>query len=184
MQMDRRIHPHPIPESKAAIEFPRRVIEQCEAHRQILLGKQGLKEKLKQVFTPRFKAETDPDLMLYSGGFFDQHDRQLMQQCRHMPADELAVFSPSFHDQRLPELLFRYRCRNFPDTLSKDELKQWHAICRDRLMHADERGRNLPGMHAVIIERLKTATPEQKLVLEELNQYIGRLCSELGIEGL
>lgn len=159
-------------------------LDQCETHRQILLGKPGLKEKLKQVFTPRYRAETDPDLMLYSGGFFDQHDRQLMQQCRHMPAAELAVFSPSFHDQRLPELLFRYRCRNFPDTLSQEELKQWQAICRDKLLQSDERGRNLPAMHAVITEKLKTATPEQRVVLEELNQYIAWLCSELGIEGL
>lgn len=157
-------------------------LERCEAHRQMLLARPDLKQKLKQVFTSGFKAETDPDLMLYSGGFFDQHDRQLMQQCRSLSAEELANFSAEFHDGRLPELLFRYRCRNYPESLTKAELERWQTFCREKLLFADDEDRNLLGKRSVIEEKLKNANPEQRLVLEEVNQYIGWLCSELGIQ--
>ncbi|GIR14560.1 MAG: hypothetical protein CM15mP25_3150 [Gammaproteobacteria bacterium] len=36
----------------------------------------------------------------------------------------------SFADQRLPEMLFRYRARNFPDTLSDEEAAQWREHCQ------------------------------------------------------
>ena len=41
-------------------------------------------------------------------------------------------------DQRLPELLFRYRARNWPGTLSEDEAERWEAYRLKRL--EDPRG--------------------------------------------
>ena len=38
-----------------------------------------------------------------------------------------------FEDGRLPELLFRYRARNYPNTLNKEEQIQWHHFCKARL---------------------------------------------------
>ena len=38
-----------------------------------------------------------------------------------------------FDDERLPELLFRYRARNFPDTLSSEEQQRWRIFCQKRL---------------------------------------------------
>jgi exodeoxyribonuclease-1 len=43
-----------------------------------------------------------------------------------------------FRDARLPELLFRYRARNWPDTLSVSERARWNDYRRLRLR--DERG--------------------------------------------
>jgi len=39
-----------------------------------------------------------------------------------------------FRDARLPELLFRYRARNWPETLSADERRRWERFRRERLM--------------------------------------------------
>ncbi len=56
----------------------------------------------------------------------------------------LAAKRPAFADPRLDELLFRYRARNFPGTLSEPEQAQWlqqypnYAITVEG--HADERG--------------------------------------------
>ena len=38
-----------------------------------------------------------------------------------------------FRDPRLPELLFRYRARNWPDTLSAGERQRWDDYRRQRL---------------------------------------------------
>ena len=34
----------------------------------------------------------------------------------------------NFEDQRISEMLFRYRARNFPDSLNPDEQKQWQQF--------------------------------------------------------
>jgi len=50
------------------------------------------------------------------------------------PSTELGTQTWSFDDKRLPEMLFRYRARNYPETLNEDELAQWMEHCRDRLI--------------------------------------------------
>ena len=42
----------------------------------------------------------------------------------------------AFEDARLPELLFRYRARNWPASLLPAERERWNAYRRERL-HAD-----------------------------------------------
>ncbi len=93
-----------------------------------------LRNKVMDVFRPYPPgADTDPDHMIYSGGFFTQHDRRLMDRIRHTAPGELAQQSWPFKDSRLAEMLFRYRARNFPDTLSTDESYQWQIQRLDRL---------------------------------------------------
>ncbi|MEH6592024.1 MAG: exodeoxyribonuclease I [Halioglobus sp.] len=82
--------------------------------------------KLASVYGERsFPERTDPDLMLYSGGFFSDRDKRLMDQIRNSGPEELAQSTFPFEDSRLPEMLFRYRARNFPESLSEEELAQW-----------------------------------------------------------
>jgi exodeoxyribonuclease-1 len=67
----------------------------------------------------------DVDEDLYSG-FLSNEDRRTLQQLRSLRPEQLAEKRPAFADPRLDELLFRYRARNFPDTLSDAEQAQWH----------------------------------------------------------
>ena len=46
-----------------------------------------------------------------------------------------------FHDPRLPELLFRYRARNWPETLSVQEAQRWEDFCCHRFLDIDDGGR-------------------------------------------
>src|SRR5690554_5587403 len=61
---------------------------------------------------------TDPDYMLYAGGFFSAEDRPLMQRIQTLSASQLASeyseLTQQFSDPRGPELLFRYVARNHP----------------------------------------------------------------------
>ena len=98
----------------------------------------GFTAKLQAIYAGReYTQITDPDRMLYSGGFFSDHDKQVMDKVRASSADELAHNSYSFEDKRLPEMLFRYRARNFPDSLSPEEHAQWEEFRFLRLTEPD-----------------------------------------------
>lgn len=66
----------------------------------------------------------DVDEDLY-GGFVGNADRALLQRLRRLSPRELAERGPSFDDPRLDELFFRYRARNFPDTLDAAGQARW-----------------------------------------------------------
>ena len=75
-------------------------------------------------------ADVDEDLY---GGFVGNEDRRTMQRLSRMDGAKLAAARPAFADARLSELFFRYRARNFPDTLSDAERAQWLEHCAHRL---------------------------------------------------
>lgn len=116
----------------AAAEWQVNVAEAERHLEQIRQAKLG--EKIKHVYSGReFDEVTDPDQALYGGGFFSDADRRLMEYVRTTPAAELAALDLEFKDKRLPEMLFRYRARNWPDSLSADEKRRWDEFRMDRL---------------------------------------------------
>jgi exodeoxyribonuclease-1 len=74
----------------------------------------------------------DVDEDLY-GGFVGNEDRRSLQRLRTLTPEQLADKRPAFADPRLEELLFRYRARNFPQTLREDEAERWHDHRVERL---------------------------------------------------
>ena len=81
---------------------------------------------------PAPDAAPDVDEDLY-GGFVGNDDRRTLQKLRDLGAAQLAAKRPAFHDGRLDELLFRYRARNFTQTLTDEERARWRQHCADRL---------------------------------------------------
>ncbi len=81
---------------------------------------------------PAREGVTDVDEDLY-GGFVGNDDRRALQRLRTLAPEQLATKRPAFTDARLGELLFRYRARNFPATLSAPEQRQWQEHCAHRL---------------------------------------------------
>jgi exodeoxyribonuclease-1 len=110
-------------------------LAEVQRRRELVLGAARLVERLREVFTgSEFAPETDPDLMLYSGGFLDDHDKRVMQRLHTTPGQQLHALATEFHDKRMPELLFRYRARNYPATLNPEENTLWQQYCRARLL--------------------------------------------------
>jgi exodeoxyribonuclease-1 len=81
---------------------------------------------------PPREGAVDVDEDLY-GGFLGNDDRRTLQRLSRMDGTKLAAARPAFADARLSELFFRYRARNFPDTLSEAERAQWLEHCAHRL---------------------------------------------------
>lgn len=77
-------------------------------------------------------AATDVDEDLY-GGFLGNDDRRALQRLSRMNGPQLAAARPAFTDARLDELFFRYRARNFPETLDDAQRAQWDEHCAHRL---------------------------------------------------
>ncbi|MBN6101306.1 exodeoxyribonuclease I [Xanthomonas sp. CFBP 8703] len=95
-----------------------------------------LAEKVRRVFgNERAAAPADVDASLYDG-FLADTDKRAMAQVRATPPAQLAPLETGFRDPRLPELLFRYRARNWPQTLSIVEQNRWDDYRRRRL-HGD-----------------------------------------------
>jgi len=102
-----------------------------------LLTQPSFIQKLQGIYrSPAFEVVSDPDFMLYSGGFFSSDDRARMEHIRNTPPENLADLDLPFKDKRLAEMLFRYRARNYPDTLNSEEKKRWEEFCMARLTGA------------------------------------------------
>lgn len=109
-------------------------LQLCAKHLELLTTDQSLSEKLQQAFTQSFSSSSDdPDQDLYSGGFFSSSDKEKMTQIRKTPEAELGNLDFYFEDERLSEMLFRYRCRNYPDTLLLSEIEQWDQYRKQRI---------------------------------------------------
>jgi exodeoxyribonuclease-1 len=107
---------------------------QVATHASALRGAKGLEAKLQEVHTlGEREAVTDPDLMIYSGGFLPDSDRREMARLRGLDPKELAHARFVFQDPRLEQMLFRYRARNWPETLDGGERGEWDAYRLERL---------------------------------------------------
>ncbi len=100
----------------------------CRKNLDLLIANPQLRETVTQVYQIQsdHPEETNPDLMLYSGGFFSHHDKDAMERLRQTPPEQLPAIDFNFEDKRLNEMLFRYRARNFPLTLSQSEQQRWN----------------------------------------------------------
>jgi exodeoxyribonuclease I len=149
-------------------------LQQCRQHQELLDRATGLAQKIQAIFSGReFEAIGDPDLALYSGGFFSSQDRQLMDELRHLSPALLSKAKPPFHDARLPEMLFRYRARNYPRSLTADEQQRWQAFRHHRLLQDNDAPLTLPSYFECLDNLLSQPelSLEKREVLQQLQQY-------------
>ncbi|WP_300621622.1 exodeoxyribonuclease I [Dokdonella sp.] len=108
--------------------------ERAMAHLDTLRRTEGLVAKLHRVFA-RGEARApspDPELAIYEG-FLPDTDKRLLRMVRETPPQQLGERVFPFRDSRYAELLFRYRARNWPETLDADERKRWNDFRERRL---------------------------------------------------
>lgn len=123
----------------------------------------------------------DADGAIYDGLVRDP-DRRRLDELRALTPEALAARVHGgrvhFDDARLPELLFRYRARNFPQTLDAAETAQWRAHCVARL---HEGARDTPGLAAwqERVDSLSEGADERGLeILEALVDYVTQIVPE------
>ncbi|MGY1529940.1 exodeoxyribonuclease I [Luteimonas sp. A649] len=95
----------------------------------------AIAEKVRRVFVrdrDGERAPPDVDAALYDG-FIGDGDKARLAMVRATPPAQLGAREFGFQDPRLPELLFRYRARNWPETLDAGERTRWDDYRRLRL---------------------------------------------------
>ncbi|MHB1200238.1 MAG: exodeoxyribonuclease I [Polaromonas sp.] len=123
-----------------------------------------------EVFQRPREAAPDVDEDLY-GGFIGNADRRRLNQLRGLPPAELAHSRTGFDDGRLEELLFRYRARNFIETLNPEEAGRWEAHRAARLLEGEGGARNVDALLAGIDALSETADERGEAILGALCDY-------------
>ena len=151
-----------------------------------------LQQKLKDVFggSSNFgEADQDPDTQIYTGGFFDNVDSAHFAQIKKTSSADLLDYlrntmkKKGFKDKkRVPEMVFRYICRNYEQDLDQKALDKWFEFCKDRIEQ---------GVYSPTFEQYQTSIDEMKEihkdnpdkinVLNDLEKYAETLKIKLKI---
>ncbi|NQY26055.1 MAG: exodeoxyribonuclease I [Piscirickettsiaceae bacterium] len=166
-----------VPESTLNDEAAKRLDIDRELHYKHLamLNDAGdLTQKLNDIFKAReFDTVDDPDAALYGGGFFSGNDKRKMNLVRSAEPEHLKTLSLPFDDPRLAEMLFRYRARNWPESLTAEEQQQWQQYRQERLNGDDnDKILNFTRFFSAINEsRTDDLSSEKNQVLDHLEMY-------------
>lgn len=149
--------------------------DRARQHLAALQSAPGIVEKVQAAYGGReFKPVTDPDRMLYAGDFFSDDDRSKCAELRGMEAPELSLALPSFDDPRIPEMVFRYRARNFADSFDEQDHMRW----REYLGNLWEGGERL----RLTIEEIETLRPDTGPAQQaQLDELLDRLNYQQGL---
>lgn len=120
----------------------------CQARALRLTDAQEVwRDKLAAIYAEEdFVPSQDPEQQLYDG-FIGDRDRRLCEQVRAAEPSQLAHQQWPFDDHRLPELLFRYRARNFPETLNNEEQQRWKLFFASNVCQTRSGARRIPCWH-------------------------------------
>ncbi|MCR6662236.1 MAG: exodeoxyribonuclease I [Luteimonas sp.] len=155
-------------------DFARLDIEPSQVeHRASRLRAAGpaLAEKIRRVYAlEREFPPTDADGALYDG-FIPDADKRLFPDVRATPPQALATRRFGFRDPRMDELLFRYRARNWPDTLDASERSRWDDYRRMRLADGTVLSENDFNTYFAEIETLRGQRPDKAGVLDALDAW-------------
>lgn len=149
----------------------------AERHRARLERDSSLIDRLSRLFAPSDAPsvnEIDPELDLY-GRFAPRDDQRLYPQIRAADGEQLTHMPAPFSDERLNELLLRYRARHWPESLSEDEVTQWQQHRHRRLVSDPALASIQWPAYRETLQRLFIERPEKHALLTELATWPAEL---------
>jgi exodeoxyribonuclease-1 len=123
----------------------------------------------------------DVDEDLY-GGFIGPADRRTLERLRTLGGGALAGKygngGPAFEDARLDELFFRYRARNWPDSLDDAGQARWLHHCQARLHGGEGSAQTLAQFFERIDILSETADERGEAILAALYDHAEAIAPE------
>ena len=145
-----------------------------------------IKEKLREVYANEHEStEQDSDLMIYSGGFFSKQEKDEMNRFHaFVERGNLHEYSCAMSLSRLPEMVFKIKARNFPETLTEDEKQRWKIYVYNRLRDASLGAEITLENYKVKMDALrkKQLEPIQHMVLDEIDEYVDLMLRNSGFD--
>lgn len=149
--------------------------DECRTHLKMLRNMPELQQVLTEVFSDNpFEADSDPDLMIYSGGFFGDADKAAIESVRDANTEALASLDPPFQDGRLEEMFLRYKARNCPSLLTDEQQVVWETYRTNKLIGPDSHGHLTMKQFYERLNELymrPDGSDRDRRILEELNIY-------------
>ena len=123
-----------------------------------------------QVFTREKNGPTDVDEDLY-GGFLGNADRRRLDGLRGLDGPVLAKTKSAFDDARLEEMVFRYRARNWPQSLNTEEQTRWQDHIAARFFEGEGGATTVDAYFAEIDTLSETANDRAEEILGALYDW-------------
>lgn len=143
---------------------------QCRASLEFLKSNPGLVEKCQMVFNVETTQAQDKtaEETLYTGGFFSNEDKLLINNVNNSTWEELAEHKFKFKDPRLDTLLWHYRARNAEHSLNVEEQEKWFRHRQAYLLaHSHS---YIEKLDALALEY--QSTPAKMELLKQLHHYL------------
>ncbi len=157
-------------------------IPQCMQHIDRLKQAMNLEKTLNKVFESSgyTSEDQDPDHALY-GGFFNESDKHRIAEVQQSKPQELQHLQWNFSDERLDTLLFRYKARNYPETLNDLEKLRWQLFKKERLVEGRDEVLTFEQFFTMVEElRVEHQEDQDKLtILDHLENYVTALQDSL-----
>ncbi|MGD9888740.1 MAG: exodeoxyribonuclease I [Halothiobacillaceae bacterium] len=126
----------------------------------------------------------DAEAALYDG-FIADADRARIAKAQSLSPEKLAQLQTEVRDERLRELVFRYRARYFPSSLNAKEALRWQELRASRLLHEEGgAGMSAPQFFARI-EALRAdplSTGREWVILDELEAWGRQILHHAGLQ--
>ncbi|MCI4440213.1 exodeoxyribonuclease I [Tibeticola sp.] len=137
-----------------------------------------------EVFSrPEPTEPVDVELDLY-GGFLSNADRRRLEQLRALAPAGLANARMGFDDPRLDELVFRWRARNWPETLDDEGRARWQALRHARLIDGQGGARTLAQLQErldlLVDEAMEREDERAEAILNALAEWADYVTADLG----
>ena len=126
---------------------------------------------------PPEEGMPDVDEDLY-GGFLGNSDRRRLNDLRGYTPQKLAAARLNFDDERLLELLFRYRARNHPALLTEEESVRWEAHRATRLFDGEGGARTVDMLFSEIDKLSESVDERGEETLGALYDYAEAIAPE------
>ena len=109
-------------------------LKTIQKHVTILASHPTFGEALRTAYEMRepYQSASDVEGQLYNG-FGNNQDKPRAEAVRNASPEELADFHPQFVDERLTQLLLRYKARSYPQSLSDEERTTWETYRTQKL---------------------------------------------------
>lgn len=141
----------------------------CLANLQALKAQKSLvREKVLEIFNDKRVFELSPNVetTLYDG-FFSTSDKNNMAILRTLLPEHLANHGLKFEDPRVEKLLFHYRARHYPQTLTRTEQIKWQKYCHQQI---DSKAEQFAKSIDELLQQYNN-NPEIVKLLENLTAY-------------
>jgi exodeoxyribonuclease-1 len=143
----------------------------------------SIKDKVVEIFTEdenREKPIIDVDKSIYSGGFSTKEENKIMLDILDSAKNgTIKDFTVDLEDSRLPEMLFRFKGRNYVDQMGVMDFDKWEKYCVNELTKEDDSPTHYNfNKYYSTINNLKEKykdNNEKLIILNKLVEYGARL---------